>query len=197
VIPDHPELDAREAFMDRQGFTPLLEIHPADALIDAPVSIELNGFPASQQVTLRAQMPNYLGCTWTSHAAFVADARGCVDVGMQKPVAGTYERVDPMGLFWSMTPAAGAVPRGYASASVDPLQVQFIAEVDGSAVASLKIERRLMAEGVSRTEVRHDGLVATLFRPPASGPRPIVITVGGSAGGLWEPLLRYRRPTAS
>ena len=64
---------------------------------------------------------------------------------MQRPVAGTYERADPMGLFWSMTPAADAEPRGYASAAVAPLQVQFTAEVDGSAVASLKIERRLMA----------------------------------------------------
>ena len=43
-----------------------------------------------------------------------------------------------------------------------------------------------MASGVSRTEVRDDGLVATLFRPPVSGPRPMVIVVGGSGGGLWE-----------
>jgi dienelactone hydrolase len=171
--------------MDKRGIA-LLEIHPTDALIDAPVSIELSGLPAAQQVTLRAQMPNYLGCTWTSHAAFVADARGCVDAGIQRPIAGTYDQVDPMGLFWSMTPVTGAEPRGYTSASVAPLQVQFTAEVDGSAVASLKIERRLMAEGVSRTEVRDDGLVATLFRPPVSEQRPMVIVVGGSGGGLWE-----------
>src|SRR5689334_15297275 len=101
--------------MNRQGTNALLEIHPADALIDTPVSIKLSGFPAAQQVTLRGQMPNYLGCTWTSHAVFVADAQGCVDVGMQRPVAGTYEGTDPMSLFWSMTPAEGTKPRGYAS----------------------------------------------------------------------------------
>jgi dienelactone hydrolase len=163
-----------------------LEIHPADALVDAPVSIRLSGFPAGQRVTLHAEMPNYLGCTWTSHAAFVSDPQGCVDVGLQCPVAGTYERPDPMGLFWSMTPVAGAEPHGYASASVAPLHVQFTAEVNGSAVASLRVVRRLMARDVSRDEVRDDGLVATLFRPPGSGPRPMVITVGGSPGGLWE-----------
>src|SRR3954453_19096450 len=146
--------------MDKRGIV-LLEICPADALIDAPVSIKLSGLPAAQQVMLRAQMPNYLGCAWTSHAAFVADARGCVDVGIQKPVAGTYNLADPMGLFWSMTPVAGAEPRGYTSASVAPMKVQFTAEVDGSAVASIRIERRLMAGGVSRTEVHDDGLVAT------------------------------------
>ena len=153
-----------------------LEIHPADALVDAPVSIRLSGFPAGQHVTLHAEMPNYLGCTWTSHATFVADQQGCVDVGMQCPVAGTYDRPDPMGLFWSMTPAAGAKPRGYTSASVAPLHVQFTAVVDGSTVASQWVERRLMATGVSQYEVRDDGLVATLYRPPGSGPRPMVIS---------------------
>ena len=57
-----------------------LEIQPAEALIDAPVSIGLSGFPAGQQVRLHAQMPNYLGCAWTSHAAFATDAQGCVNV---------------------------------------------------------------------------------------------------------------------
>jgi len=40
-----------------------------------PVSLLLSGFPAGQQETLHTQMPNYLGCTWTSHAAFVTDAQ--------------------------------------------------------------------------------------------------------------------------
>ena len=59
----------------------------------------------------------------------------------------TYHQADPMGLFCSMTPAAGAEPRGYTSAAVAPLHVEFTAEVDGSAVASRRIERRLMARG--------------------------------------------------
>jgi acetyl esterase/lipase len=166
--------------------SPHLEIQPVDALIDAPVFIRLSGFPAGQKVTLHAQMPNYLGCAWTSHAAFVTDAQGCVDVGTQRPVVGTYELPDSMGLFWSMTPATGAEPRGYASASIAPLHVQFKAEVNGSTVTSQTVERWPMATDVSRTEVRDEGLVATLFRPPASGRRPAIITVGGSSGGLWE-----------
>jgi hypothetical protein len=129
-------------------------------------------------------MPNYLGCMWTSHAAFVADAHGRVNVGMQRPIAGTYELLDSMGLFWSMAPATGAEPRGYASASVAPLHVQFTAEVNGSTVASQRVDRRPMAADVARTEVSDDGLVATLFRPRVSERRPAVITVGGSGGGL-------------
>jgi dienelactone hydrolase len=37
-----------------------------------------------------------------------------------------------------------------------------------------------------RTEVRHGGLVATLFQPPGPGLHPAVVVLGGSDGGLWE-----------
>jgi dienelactone hydrolase len=170
----------------RPGTSPRIEIEPTDALVDAPVTMRLDGFPAGQQVTVRAQMAHYLGYTWESRATFRADAQGRVDVSTQRPADGTYEPLDPMGLFWSMAPPAGAEVRGISPTSVDPLQVQFTAEVNGAVVASAQVERRLMAPHVSRTEVRDEGLVATLFRPPGSGRCPTVIVVGGSGGGLWE-----------
>ena len=86
------------------GISPDLQIRPAEALVDAPVSIRVNGSPAGQQVTLRAEMANYLGCTWESQATFVTDRQGCVDVATQIPVTGAYDRPDTMGPFWSMTP---------------------------------------------------------------------------------------------
>jgi dienelactone hydrolase len=170
------------------GTSPHIEIHPTEALVDALLSIRLSGFPASQPVTLRAQMANYLGCPWESYATFSADTQGSVDVSTQRPVDGTYEQLDPMGLFWSMTPPAGAELQGISPACVAPLQLQFTAEVNGSTVASTRIGRRLMASTVSRTEIRDKGLVATLFRPPGSGWYPTVMVVGGSGGGLWEAL---------
>jgi hypothetical protein len=127
----------------------VLEVKPTDALIDAPISIRLKGLIAEQHVTLRARLADYLGCAWESQATFVADRHGCVDVANQEPVAGTYDQSDPMGLFWSMMSIAGAEPRGYASAAVAPIQVQFAAEVDGSTVTSVNIVRRLMAADVS------------------------------------------------
>jgi dienelactone hydrolase len=168
------------------GTSPHIEIEPTDALVDALVTIRLDGFPAGQPVTVRAQMAQYLGYTWEFRATFRADAQGRVDVSTQRPVDGTYEQPDPMGLFWSMAPPAGAEVRGISPTSVNPLQVQFTAEVNGAVVASAQVERRLMAPQVSRTEVRDEGLVATLFRPPGAGQCPTVIVVGGSGGGLWE-----------
>ena len=170
----------------RAEMLPNLEIQPTDALIDAPVSIRLTGLLAEQQVTLCAEMANYLGCTWASQATFVADQHGCVDVAAQRPIAGTYKQPDAMGLFWSMTPIRGAKPEGIYPTSIASLHVRFTAEVNGSVIASGQVDRWLMAPNVSRTEVRDEGLVATLFRPRDSGTHPTVIVVGGSGGGLWE-----------
>ena len=166
----------------RAEMPPKLEIQPTDALIDAPVSIRLTGLLAEQQVTLCAEMANYLGCTWASQATFLADQHGCVDVADQR----TYEQPDAMGLFCSMTPIRGAEPEGIYPTSVASLHVRFTAEVNGSVIASGQVDRWLMAPNVSRTEVRDEGLVATLFRPRDSGTHPTVIVVGGSGGGLWE-----------
>jgi dienelactone hydrolase len=168
------------------GTAPRIEIAPTDALVDAPVTMRLDGLPAGQHVTVRAQMAHYLGYPGASRATVHADAQGRVDVSTQRPADGTYELLDPMGLCWSMAPPAGAAVRGISPASVAPLQVQCTAEVNGAVVASAQVERRLMAPQVSRTDVRDEGLVATLFRPPDSGRCPTVIVVGGSGGGLWE-----------
>src|SRR5437870_272538 len=139
------------------GYTetlPHIEIQPPEALVDASVSIQLRGFAAGQQITLYARMANYLGCTWESHATFIADAQGGVDVSTQRPVHGTYEQLDPMGLFWSMVPPADAELQGISAASVAPLRVRFEAEVDGAVVASAEAERRFIASEVTRTEIR-------------------------------------------
>ncbi|MGQ0548481.1 MAG: acyl-CoA thioesterase/bile acid-CoA:amino acid N-acyltransferase family protein, partial [Armatimonadota bacterium] len=164
--------------------SPRIEIQPACALIDEPVAIRLTGFAIGQHVTLRARMTNHLGFAWESHATFVADTRGCVDACTQPPVGGTYEQVDPMGLFWSMAPPA-ELPASPFSV-VPPLRVQLDAAVDGTIVASAEAERSFIASGVTRTEVRDNGMVAALFRPAASGLRPAIVVVGGSGGGLWE-----------
>jgi dienelactone hydrolase len=170
----------------RPGTSPRIEIQPTDALVDTPVTIRLEGFPAGQQVMVRAHLVQYLGCPWESRATFRADAQGRVDVSTQRPVDGTYEQPDPMGLFWSMTPPAGAALQGSYITSVAPLQIQCTAEVNASVVASAQMERRLLTPQVLRTEVRTEGLVATLFRPPGAERHPTVVVVGGSRGGLWE-----------
>ncbi len=122
---------------------------------------------------------------WESHGIFVADASGLVEVGQQATQSGTYPGKDPMGLFWSMGLDPAIAERSpFSKARPTPVTVTLTAEQAGQ-TASTEITRRLMAPGVRRTEIRREGLVATFF-DHEGGPRPAVIIVSGSGGGLAE-----------
>jgi len=84
---------------------PQIDVIPATALLDVPVHITLSGFAPHQLITLHATLNNGLPggeLTASSHAIFQADEDGNVDLISQAPLFGTYEGIDPMGLFWSM-----------------------------------------------------------------------------------------------
>lgn len=138
------------------------------------VHVKLTGFSPASLVTVRASIPGY-----ASHASFLADAAGSVDVASQAPLDGTYQGADTDGLFWSMV-ATGAPP---ASSSTD-LDVTVHAEVGGSVVASATLARRAFADDLVETEVHDDGLVAVFVTPAAPGPHPALLVFGGSEGGI-------------
>jgi len=92
---------------------------PAQPLMDDGIHLRLAGLPPRQPVTINARMM-LAGRTWRSHAVFVPDARGSVDLGRHAPVRGSYSGVDPMGLFWAMTMDEAAAPtREPAAATLD------------------------------------------------------------------------------
>ena len=138
------------------------------------VDVRLTGLRPASLVTLRASMPGY-----ASHASFVADAAGAVDVASQAPEEGTYEGADADGLFWSMA-ATGAPP----ASPGDDLDVTLRAEVGGEVVATASLARSATDPDVVETEVHDHGLVAVFVTPANPGPHPALLVFGGSEGGL-------------
>lgn len=61
------------------------------------------------------------------------------------------------------------------------------AQAQTSRHSSVSFTQRLAAEGVTRRDVREDGLVGTLYLPPGDGPHPAVMILNGSGGGINEP----------
>ena len=162
-----------------------MAIEPPNALIDERVSIRVLGLEPDQTVVLRARMRDDVERDWSSYATLRADATGVVDVSSQPALSGTYDGVDQMGLFWSM---AGQLDdrKGLPSFMKTPLTTTLTAEVGGEVVASATLERTHLAPGVRVIPVREQDLVGTLFRPDSDRPRPAIIVLGGSEGGLWE-----------
>src|SRR5690606_33349446 len=57
---------------------------------------------------------------------------------------------------------------------------------DGSELCGHFVQQ-LAAEGVTRREIRDEGLSGTLFTPATPGPHPVVMVLNGSGGGINEP----------
>lgn len=162
-----------------------LEVLPRRATIDTPVRVLLRGLLPGQEVTLRATMTDHAGVPWASDATFAAGADGVVDPSIQAPLGGSYQGVDPMGLFWSMRPTGDTPePALFAVLTEAPLTAVLAAEVMGEVAASAALERLIVADGLQGQDVRERGLIGRLYQPARGGPHPAVVVVGGSAAGL-------------
>ena len=165
---------------------PRLLASPTSALVDAAVSVRVTGCRPRAAVTVRARVDDPQRGRWESKAAFEADAAGAVDLASARPVAGGYPTADPFGFLWSLERDPASAPLvGFAGPS-GAVDVELAIEVDGAAAERARIRRCFMAPSIAREPVRDDGLVGTFFAPADGTPRPGLLVVGGSDGGLSE-----------
>jgi dienelactone hydrolase len=167
--------------------SPRIDITPELALMDAPVQIRLLHFAPHQRVVLAAQMTDDGGWRWTSRAVFQADATGTVDLASQAPLEGSYAGIDPMGMFWSMTPDSRKRGMDYFN-QLHPYRTTFTAEVGDGGIATAQLERTFGDSNLITQSVREQGLVGTLFHPAGASGSPGILVLGGSEGGIPEAL---------
>ena len=163
-----------------------ITIQPDAPTVDSELRIRLTGVPQGNVVTVRSSAADGWGRPLGAHATFEADDGGEVDVATHAPTAGTYASASPMGLVWSMSPVPGAPRDDLPHGILPPAALTLTAELGGSAIATTTVDRLRLPEDVTRTPIREHGLVGTLFHPIDDGPRPAVILLGGSEGGLHE-----------
>jgi dienelactone hydrolase len=156
------------------------------APIDTAIAIELRGFPARQPVTVTAIQTFPSMSRWQGRATYMSDEDGCVYVARQAPVSGTYDGVSAMGLIWSAERLPGETKPPPADFIMKPWFVRLEATSPGGMRAESTLERRVAGPGVTRHEIRSDGIVGTLFLPSGDGPHPAVIVLNGGGGGIDE-----------
>ena len=166
----------------------MLHATPADALIDQPRRIAADGLAPGEEVLLTSRTLRGPGIAWTAQVRLRADAQGTVDLERDAPLAGSYEGVAPMGLVWSQAPERAGAPREvFANEPAAPLSTQLTLQRADGSIWTAEFTQRLAGPGVTRREVRDQGLSATLFLPPGPGPHPAVMVLNGSGGGINEP----------
>ncbi|MGW4562317.1 acyl-CoA thioesterase/BAAT N-terminal domain-containing protein [Streptomyces sp. NPDC004561] len=168
-------------------------------LADQAVHLRISDLEPHDEITVGSAATAYDGKVWHGRATFTADDHGLVDLSRTRPVSGTYNTVDGMGLFWSMRPPADDPNSDYFlpryPESSPSYAVQITVTAHGRQLASRTLTREWAAKGVSsRTlTLAHDKVVGEMFLPrPGTPRRPAVLAFGGSEGGVsmkWEAAL--------
>jgi pimeloyl-ACP methyl ester carboxylesterase len=166
---------------------PVLSITPANGLIDEPRKIVVSGLAADEIVAISATTERAPGEVWMSQATFMADENGEIDLTRDAPVGGDYAEVSAMGLIWSQQPEVKANHELFPGNVMAPLQTKVLAQTAAGARAEATFAQTFAAPGVTRREIRDEGLAGTLFTPGGQGPHPVVVVLNGSGGGINEP----------
>ncbi|MGE8668090.1 MAG: acyl-CoA thioester hydrolase/BAAT C-terminal domain-containing protein [Achromobacter mucicolens] len=166
---------------------PTLHISPADALIDVPRQIRVEHVAPGATVEITA-LTRRNGVLWQAQAAYTAGEDGAVDLTRDAPVSGDYTGLAPMGLIWAQSPDDGKSREYFNQPVTDAVVTEVVVRAEG-AEARGSFTQRLAADGVTRVEVREEGLVGTLYLPAGSAPgsHPAVMILNGSGGGINEP----------
>ena len=167
--------------------SPVLSVTPSDGLIDEPRRITVTGLAPDELVAISARTLRPRGVLWDSQATYMADAQGVVDLTRDAPVGGDYAEVSAMGLLWSQHPAGGTSQELFADDVMQPLVTALVAETADGIRVETELLQHFAAPGVTRREIREEGLVGTLFTPAGPGPHPVVVVLNGSGGGINEP----------
>lgn len=155
-----------------------------DALTDQPRKITATGLvPGIAKLTAFSRHAD--GSEWQSRADFKIDASGRLDLDADIPQAGDWQVADSMAAIWSQRQTAAPVIAAL-SESVAPRTVQLAITDKRGQRATAELVQRFVGAGVTRREIRENGLSATLFSPLGDGPFPLVILLNGSGGGTPE-----------
>lgn len=164
-----------------------IEVDKHIALADEPLKISLTGLRQDQRITIKAACEDDRGVSWSSQATYAADEKGIIDMAKERPLSGSYEQVDVMGLFWSMKPDTGKeAPSNFRKENLEPVRIRLTLESGGTTIDSLELQRIYLDPGVTVETLDQEGLVGRFFLPPPTQARPCVIVLGGSDGSLQE-----------
>ena len=155
-------------------------MEPKSRLVDDKVNIIVSGLEPTQNVTLEAKLVDEKGHVFKSHAHYIANNDGEVDVGRDLSLGGSYRGVEPKGLLWSMKPGQRKELRLIKKDVTKPFEVELkcfdnhISPNEGSKLllSSSTFEQWYMAVGVKRVVLKDLPFQGTLFIPSGDGPFP-------------------------
>ncbi len=168
--------------------TPVFHITRNSSLIDELIGISIDNLTSDCNYTLRASQQDDNGVVWNSYGEFESDEHGVIDLCKRKPLSGSYDEIDPTGIFWSMVPDCekeDAKPFN-ANSKLHPIETVLTLLKDTEVLVSKTISRLRVDPDVKRIPVKENGLVGALFIPAGQGLFSAIIYLEGSGGGHFD-----------
>lgn len=156
-------------------------------LFDKLVQVKVEGLAPHKPVELSSKLVDDRGVTFKASALYKADEAGQVDVCRAPSLGGSYTGVEPMGLFWAMTPEtphSKLLKKNVLSPTL--VEIEAKSGETGELLASATNERGYMTEGMKRIPVQEGRIRGVLFVPPGNGPFPGIIDLYTFGGRLTE-----------
>jgi len=79
-------------------------VAPAVSAWTSSISVLVENIPADIPVRIETTIADAQGAEWRGFATFKADGSGRINSATSRPLDGTYDGIDAMGLFWSVRP---------------------------------------------------------------------------------------------
>jgi dienelactone hydrolase len=176
----------------------IIKVIPTISRADEQINVAVEGVPAFSKITIKAISKDYycinapveigIHSIWESYAVFEADSNGHIELNKQKPIKGSYQDVNGMGLIISMKPVSITTEERSKKLSKVPynknFHIAFNLEVNGVQIDTIEIERFFQSENVVSTEINQDGLVGRFFTNKNCKQRLSIIIVSGSDGRI-------------
>lgn len=159
-----------------------LTITPQKSLVDEIVHWLVTGLEPGEKITVALKD---LELAMESAAVFTADDQGQVDPAQIKPVEGSYDWLDPMGLFWTLKRTADS-PMFTPFREAPYLLEMTVKTDDGRILHTKRFEKAWLDEDVTRHDIHEEGLHGVFFMPAGEGPFPGMMILTGSGGGVNE-----------
>lgn len=169
---------------------PQLNISNRMTTIDRKVSIKVINLQPGQEAIIRIQRrsvtPKQI-IHFESNATFEANEEGIINLERDAPISGSYSYVDGMGLFYNLEVRSTELNQNEQYSKLAPQKIYVSLELkNGHILDKKEITRFWKAPEIIQTDIRDQGLVGTFFSAQDKKPRPGIIVLGGSEGGIYE-----------
>lgn len=177
----------------------IFKIEPKVSSIKQRLSIQIKNLPADTLVTIKASTKNYYpinadirktpsDALWTSYAEFLTDKSGNIDLSKDKPINGTYDYADSMGLIYSMHTSDTRQDQLENNIENIPQMrnytIDFTIQKDNKIISSQSITRFFCTDDVLSENVNNNLLHGRFFTPNDNNMHAAIIVLSGSDGRL-------------